>query len=97
LSLVAKNPKPRDWAGGSTTIGGTYDAWNTYGQGAPDMGVGAGPGLPYHTTKKKVKTPAPMPLPSRGGPMSQRPEPHWNGGNWNDARISAIRKRLGWA
>jgi hypothetical protein len=95
---------PADYLKGSRKVGGAYTAWDTYGQGRPDFGVGAGPGTPYHEVQKKVKAPAPW------GSMghSQTPLPKWAGGmqslptnntaiGGSDPRITAIRKRLGWA
>jgi hypothetical protein len=97
---------PPDYLSGSKTIGGKYTAWDTYGQGRPDFGVGEGPGTPYHQDQKTVTAPPPW------GPMGtgQTPLPKWAGGlpyrpgstsnppssNVSDPRITAIRKRLGW-
>jgi hypothetical protein len=86
---------PPDYLKGSHVIGGKYTAWSDYGQGRPDFGVGAGPGTPYHEVQKTVTAPPPwagppkMTLPKWGGRV-QLPTS-------NDPRITAIRKRLGWA
>ena len=83
-----KNYKPDDWLKGSTRVGGDYTAFDTYGQGRPDFGHGAGPGTPYHTVQKKVQLPK-INTPKWGIPMGT--------GTSVDPRISAIRRRLGWA
>lgn len=56
--------KPSDYLKGPTIIGQNYTAWDTYGQGRPDFGKGAGPGDPYHEVIKKNSGLNP---PQRGG------------------------------
>lgn len=98
-------PKPKPWnlpsdyLRGSKHVGEKYTAWDTYNQGRPDFGKKGGPGTPYHEvqhTNLKSKTP-PWALPGKviPKPPAQRTShlPQWKP---TDARVSAIRKRLGW-
>lgn len=108
--MKPKTPKPKrpvrsytpnDYLRGSKKIGGSYTAFNTYGQGRPDFGKGPGPGEPYHEVQKKV-----APIPKWGGTGSKgvRWAPGINIGQGNtslpvqdrnvDPRIEAIRRRL---
>lgn len=93
---------PPDYLRGSKQIGKSYTAFDTYGQGRPDFGHGAGPGEPYHEVQKKV-----APVPKWGGTGSKSPRwaPGINIGQGNtsslpipdrnaDPRIEAIRRRL---
>lgn len=85
--------QPPDWLKGSTTVGGNYTAWNNYGQGTPDFGVGAGPGTPYHEVQKKVSAPPKKPVTV---PINKFPGSGDNVYGSVDPRIVAIRRRLGW-
>jgi hypothetical protein len=93
-----KTFKPKDYLSGSKKVGGKYKAWNTYNQGTPDMGKGAGPGEPYHVVTQTntgknfpVKT-NPQAPPST--PISVRPR----AGTVTSTSpyVAAIRRRLGW-
>lgn len=109
VKVTKKKPvryKPADFIRGTQNVGDKYTAWDTYGQGKPDFGKGAGPGEPYREVSKRntgrpgvsavpkgVKPAAGSVVPSGG--------PSWIaktrvGGNSSDPRIAAIRKRLGW-
>lgn len=82
--------KPADYLSGSQTVGQKYNAWNTYGGKKPDFGKGAGPGTPYHVVQKTVKKPSIKPTsntPSYGKVV--------NMGQSGDARVDAIKRRLG--
>lgn len=96
---------PPDYLRGSKNVGGTYTAWDTYGQGTPDFGHQKGPGDPYHEVQKKVK-PVPnwtkpkgiqlpwapgIPIGGNSGPWSNNIPRGDSGG---DPRIEAIRRRL---
>jgi hypothetical protein len=96
--------KPNDYLRGSKRVGGSYTAFDTYGQGRPDFGKGPGPGEPYHEVQKKV---APMPKWAGSGSKSPKWAPGVNIGSSNvnpstqpanigsgDPRIDAIRRRL---
>jgi hypothetical protein len=96
--------QPGDYLSGSTTIGGKYNAYDTYGQGAPDFGEGAGPGTPYHVVQKTVSRPVKRPAKPRGlpsaPPIANPPRAtlpaRTIGAPKTDPRIEAIRRRLGW-
>jgi hypothetical protein len=85
---------PLDFLRGSKTIGQKYTSWNTYGQGKPDMGVGAGPGEPYHEVVKKV--PNQISPPNNWGLDVSAPEMVGQKSqvSGTDPRIEAIRRRL---
>lgn len=102
-------PKPKytpsDYLRGSKTVGESYTAWDTYGQGKPDFGKGAGPGEPYREVQRRVRKPPAWTkpkTPTQGvKPSSGRiAAPGWIGksiSGSSDPRVSAIRKRLGWS
>lgn len=79
--------KPADWVSGGVTIGGKYNRWDTFGQGTPDMGKGAGPGDPYHVVQSIVQKP-----PTK--PITQPAKDYGNAGPGIDPRTEAIRRRL---
>lgn len=99
--------RPADYLrGGKTggrTIGETYTAFDTYGQGKPDFGHGAGPGDPYHEVQRKVQAPVPghenhSPpwAPGSGNATIPRKPLPWNspGGSSSNAWLDAVRRRL---
>ena len=93
--------RPFDYLRGGRYVGEKYTAWDTYGQGRPDFGKGAGPGEPY---REIIKTNSKAPRPPKQTQLSppvglpQRPPQGGSGGKFHrDARIAAIRKRLGWS
>lgn len=101
ISNVAKAvSKPADWMSGGTKVGDTYNAWDTYGQGKPDFGVGAGPGEPYRQVQKKVPRPKPAikaQLPNYKDIISGAGNstlPFNPPGTRSDPRTDAIRRRL---
>lgn len=104
---VLKSYTPADYLRGSKKVGGTYTAFDTYGQGTPDFGHQKGPGEPYHEVQKKVKAvpkwakPQGTHLPwAPGIPIggsNQETKPWWGNqlpGAGGDSRIEAIRRRL---
>lgn len=46
--------KPANYLRGDKNPGRKYTAWNTYGQGTPDLGKKAGPGDPYHEVQAVI-------------------------------------------
>jgi hypothetical protein len=92
---------PDDYLRGSKFVGEKYTAWDTYGQGRPDLGKGAGPGEPYREIQKTVRPQSAKPsIPprdiNRPSPVNR---PGWGSAKpkrLEDARARAIRKRLGW-
>lgn len=90
--MAAKIYQPPDWLKGSTTVGKQYTAYNTYGQGSPDKGVGLGPGEPYHEVQKKVPTAPKTPAWGTLPPAQMVGQPSQVSGT--DPRIEAIRRRL---
>lgn len=95
---TTKRYRPADYLRGSTQIGKKYTAYDTYGQGRPDFGAGAGPGEPYHEVQKIVRKPAKPPkwVPPQASPLPSH-IPNLPGTVKRDPRIDAIRRRLGWA
>src|SRR5205809_4860255 len=100
----ARTYTPNDYLRGSKNIGGTYTAFDTYGQGTPDFGHALGPGDPYHEVQKKIQ---PMPKWAGSGSKALKWAPGINIGSTNpaqstqpaaigssDPRIEAIRRRL---
>lgn len=89
--------KPTDYLSGSQVLGKKYKAWDTYGQGTPDLGKGAGPGMPYHVVSKTVKKP--KPVPKKPTPWQQKTQETFPGSNSSSAhaRMDALKRRLGWA
>lgn len=99
-----KKPKPKtftpnDYLSGSKTVGQKYNAWNTYGQGKPDFGKGAGPGEPYHIVQKanvgkNISLPGTINWAGNNANTWQRP----TAGTVKNASpyVAAIRRRLGW-
>lgn len=93
--------KPADYLSGGTSVGDTYNAWDTYKQGKPDFGKGAGPGEPYHQVQKKI-------APTRKKPPGNNPPKlgtivsgvgnstptYGPPGTKSDPRTDAIRRRL---
>lgn len=96
---LRKRPKglPDDYLRGSKFVGEKYTAWDTYGQGRPDFGKGAGPGEPYREVQKVMKPiNKPNTPPTKPSPINRPNKPQWGSRRLNDARARAIRKRLGW-
>lgn len=90
---VAIINKPSDWLFGSNKVGSKYTAWNTYGQGKPDMGKGVGPGEPFHKIQKTVlRSGGPDWKPSR--PSGPEVVGRSTTSAKNDPRTEAIRRRL---
>lgn len=97
--------KPADYLSGGTAVGDTYNAWDTYKQGKPDFGKGAGPGEPYHQVQKKIspnrkKPPANNPpnlgtiVPGAGNSTLPYGPPGTRIPSTSDPRTDAIRRRL---
>lgn len=108
---VKTSQLPTDYVKGSKVVGEKYNAFNTYGQGTPDFGASKGPGDPYHVVQKTMRANTAKPTPWRSvlnsvGTVFDRNNPPAGGvrfgsngtygeNNYN-ARVAAIRKRLGW-
>jgi hypothetical protein len=98
---IPKPFTPSDYLMGGKRVGQKYTAWNTYGQGKPDFGKGAGPGEPYHKVTKTnlgkdiIKRPdwGNSKTPVFNKPTAKNPK----FGVKTDPRTAAIRKRLGWS
>ena len=85
--------KPSDWLSGSNVLGKKYTAWNTYGQGKPDMGKGAGPGEPFHKVEKtNVRAGRPGWIPNQ--PSGPEVVSRSTTSTKSDPRSEAIRRRL---
>lgn len=93
---------PGDYLRGSKIAGNQYTAWDTYGQGRPDFGKGAGPGEPYREVKKTnsgigaiTRPKSPILNPPKQGRIPTISSPS-RPGVTNDPKVLAIRRRLGW-
>lgn len=85
--------KPYDWLKGGTKVGAKYSAYSNYGQGAPNLGKGKGPGDPYHVVTKKVKKGSMVPSWAKDAMApTNGVAPKWE--PTGDARTDAIRRRL---
>lgn len=100
---VPKIFKPSDYLRGSQATGKNYTAFNTYGQGKPDFGKGAGPGEPYHEVVKpnlgkNILDKDGQKVPPWKPPTTVSKKPPWASSSTRplDARTQIIRRRLGW-
>jgi hypothetical protein len=88
---MPRSVTPLDWLSGSKTPKGKYTAWDSFGQGLPDFGKGAGPGEPYRKVTKTV----PMSAPPKWAPSSPtKGSGTPSGVQASDPRTEAIRRRL---